>query len=279
MEYLVFRLYGPLASWGEIAVGKSRHSAVYPSKSALLGLLAAALGIRRSDEERQAALAVGYQFAVKVMSDGWLLRDYHTTQVPRAVGKFICRTRRDELVMDKTILGTILSSREYRCDALSLVAVKALKAAPFSLTEIQTALLRPKFYLYLGRKSCPPAAPLNPSMLNANGFGQALDEYRYGALYLSEFVMGRARQETRDGGLLESPLIQMSSREDRYALDLKRKSVRYYWEGDAGDLEPQQILVRHDQPLSRTRWQFSQRAEKLFIRGEGTDDVFFQSQA
>jgi CRISPR system Cascade subunit CasD len=49
MEYLLFRLYGPLASWGEIAVGESRHTATYPGKSALLGLLAAALGIRRDD--------------------------------------------------------------------------------------------------------------------------------------------------------------------------------------------------------------------------------------
>ena len=55
MECLLFRLYGPLASWGEIAVGESRHTAVYPSKSALLGLLAASLGIRRDEEERQMA--------------------------------------------------------------------------------------------------------------------------------------------------------------------------------------------------------------------------------
>jgi CRISPR system Cascade subunit CasD len=36
MEYLLFRLYGPMASWGEIAVGEMRHSEVKPSKSALL---------------------------------------------------------------------------------------------------------------------------------------------------------------------------------------------------------------------------------------------------
>ena len=52
MEYLLFRLYGPLASWGEIAVGESRHTAAYPGKAALIGLLAAALGIRRDEEER-----------------------------------------------------------------------------------------------------------------------------------------------------------------------------------------------------------------------------------
>ena len=51
-EYLVFQLYAPLASWGEEASGEIRHSATVPTRSALLGLLAAALGIRRDEEER-----------------------------------------------------------------------------------------------------------------------------------------------------------------------------------------------------------------------------------
>ena len=39
-----------MASWGEIAVGENRHTASYPSKSAIIGLLGAALGIKRDDE-------------------------------------------------------------------------------------------------------------------------------------------------------------------------------------------------------------------------------------
>nr|WP_284509571.1 CRISPR-associated protein Cas5 [Salinivibrio costicola] len=46
-DYLVFRLYGPLASWGEPAVGGDRPTSAYPSRSAVLGLLGAALGIKR----------------------------------------------------------------------------------------------------------------------------------------------------------------------------------------------------------------------------------------
>ena len=85
MEYLLFRLYGPLASWGEIAVGESRHSANYPSKSALLGLVAAALGITRDDEAMQNRLHQDYALAMEVLSTGQLLRDYHTAQVPDSV--------------------------------------------------------------------------------------------------------------------------------------------------------------------------------------------------
>jgi CRISPR system Cascade subunit CasD len=128
MDYLLFRLYGPMASWGEIAVGETRHTASYPGKSAIIGLIAASLGIKRRDAEKQLQMQQGYALAVEVYSQGTLLRDYHTVQVPDSVGKFTYRTRRDELILGKARLGTILSSREYRSDALALVAVKALVA-------------------------------------------------------------------------------------------------------------------------------------------------------
>ncbi len=266
MEYLLFRLYGPLASWGEIAVGESRHTASYPGKSALLGLLAAALGIRRDEEDRQLSLIAGYQFAVKVMSPGSLLRDYHTTQAPDSVGNFVYRTRRDEVILGKKRLGTILSSREYRCDALSLVAVNALDGAPFSLHELRDALLKPKFHLYLGRKSCPLAAPLNPLVRKASGFGQALDKYPYGPLYISPRLIQTAQKEAGSHNLADAPSLETLSKDDLYALSIDRQQVRYYWEGDAHDLQSQQVLTRHDQPLSRSRWQFTTRAEHFLMK-------------
>ena len=109
MDILVFRLYGPMASWGEIAVGEIRHTANYPGKSAIIGLLGAALGIARDEEEKQQQLQQGYALAVELLTGGNLLRDYHTTQVPDSVGKFTYRTRRDELILGKERLGTIVS--------------------------------------------------------------------------------------------------------------------------------------------------------------------------
>lgn len=269
MKYLLFRLYGPMASWGEIAVGESRHSAIYPGKSALLGLMAAALGIRRDEEQRQAALATGYRFAVKVISAGHPLRDYHTAQAPDSVGKFVYRTRRDELVLGKERLGTILSSREYRCDAFSLVAVVAEEGAPYSLDEICEALLKPRFHLHLGRKSCPVAAPLNPLVRDADGFGDALDSYPYGALFVSNWLLKTARKECAEGmALSDAPSLVEFSKEDKNVFAYDKQPVRYYWEGDAGDLVSQQSLTRHDQPLSRARWQFTQRTEQLRIGKE-----------
>jgi CRISPR system Cascade subunit CasD len=279
MEYLLFRLYGPLASWGEIAVGESRHSASYPGKSALVGLLAAALGIRRDEEERQLALSISYQFGVKVVSTGHLLRDYHTTQsAPKiAVDRYRPATRKDELAALRAYRaevanysGTILSSREYRCDALSVIAVRALDQPPFYLRDLRDALLEPKFCLYLGRKSCPLAAPLNPLVREAKGFGQVLDEYPQGPLYLSSYQMRTARKEAGVGRPVSGASILAGlSKDDQYLLSITEQQVRYYWEGEAGDLEPQQVLTRYDQPISRKRWQFTQRAEQLFVTKEG----------
>ena len=256
MDLLLFRLYGNLASWGEIAVGESRHSANYPSKSAILGLLAAALGIQREDEAQQQTLQTGYQIAVEVFSGGQLLRDYHTTQVPDSVGKFTYRTRRDELVLGKERLGTILSSREYRSDALAVVAVRAFDLAPFSLAELKEKLLKPVFHLYLGRKSCPLAAPLCPQLLaNQNHYLAAFKAYQHKPLLPTH--------QTASDGVFE--------RDSNW---LKLNSQRhYYWEGATADFAENvqqsqiQTRVRHDQPLSRKRWQFTPRQEHYFYQG------------
>jgi len=68
--YLIFQLYGPLVAWGEQAVGEARNSATRPGRSALLGLLAAALGLRRDDEAGQQRLAESLKFCVKTCTMG-----------------------------------------------------------------------------------------------------------------------------------------------------------------------------------------------------------------
>jgi len=257
MDYLLFRLYGPLASWGEIAVGETRNSASYPSKSAILGLVGAALGVNRSDSAKQQQLQDGYHLAVEVVSRGNLLRDYHTTQVPDSVGKVSYQTRRDELVLGRSRLGTILSTREYRTDAMALVAVKALSGAPFTLPEIKNHLVKPKFHLYLGRKSCPLAVPLHPHIsVGKDSFLEAFMSYKH------------------------KPILPMNEKEEGLSKDdsywLGLNNVReYYWEGESNDfstnfdLGNMQSRVRHDQPLSRNRWQFTPRMEHYLYQAGG----------
>ncbi len=251
MNYLVFRIYGPMASWGEIAVGEARHSAAYPSKSAICGLLGAALGLERSEEDAHQLLANEYLQAVKMECSGHLLKDYHTAQAPDSVGKFRYRTRRDEIVHGKDRLGTILSSREYRTDALAIVALRASQAAPYSVEQLQRAFRSPVFHLYLGRKSCPLAAPLDPQIINADKFKSALDAYQPKPLLPGEAEWHSDRRWLKADSL-----------------------TRYYWEGvpedfadQDADYNPSQVqaLIRYDKPLSRRRWQFQPRKEYLWL--------------
>lgn len=179
MSFLVFQLQAALAAWGDVAVGEFRGSRDQPGASALIGLLGAALGVRREDEAAHAALRDGYRFAVGVVAAGQLLRDYHTAQVP---GRTSLKgrphhTRRDELNLPKHELNTILSTRDYRQNAAWAVAVQALPGAPHSLDALAAALREPRFVLYLGRKCCPPAAPLAPQLSDAESAHAALIAY------------------------------------------------------------------------------------------------------
>lgn len=232
-DFLVFQLYGPMAAWGEIAVGETRRSALHPSKSAVLGLLAAALGIERTDDAIHTSMAEDYGFAVKVLSPGSLLVDYHTVQVPPQKRKDVFRTRKDELTAEK--LGTLLSSREYRCDTACLVAIWIKKdTAPYPLAWLAAALSRPKFTPYLGRKSCPLAVRLNPEVKQFATLKNALDSRE-------EFE----KEMTRVG---------------------RGKSRFYYWEDTPNSgLEATQRFERWDLPQSRQRWQFGPRNENFYV--------------
>lgn len=255
-DYLVFQLYGPLAAWGDIAVGETRPSALTPSKSAILGLVAAALGLKRPDTadneaDRQAwegvhsALAEGYGLAVKVECFGLPLSDYHTAQVPSSgegKNRMVFATRRDELTrLSRHDLNTILSRREYRQDAFCAVALWARAGAPHDLNTLRERLLAPVFPLYLGRKSCPLALPLAPRVVSAPKVETALAEVSLAAMVESLEGFWKGWQP------------HTWPREVRPVL---------LWDSDAQtSVAPQESHSRRDQPASRRRWQFAVRTE------------------
>lgn len=238
MQYLVFRLYGAMASWGEAAVGGDRPSATHPGRSAILGLLAAALGIKRTEQAKLNELYQSVQFAVKEYSAGVLVRDYHTAQVPSTDKKRLHRHRKSELAAPGYKLNTVLSSRDYRADGVWLVAIWLTDSATVTLPELADALLKPRFTLYLGRKSCPLAAPLSPKVLDADCLQQALD---------SDVL----------------PLLG-STDQDSSWLRYPRQSV-YYWQGATELMQASDAAVQSrqlwDEPGDRLKWQFSSRIE------------------
>ncbi|PWC10960.1 type I-E CRISPR-associated protein Cas5/CasD [Brenneria corticis] len=233
-NYLVFQIYAPLVSWGEAAVGEVRHTATVPSRSALLGLLAAALGIRRDDRDALHRFNQHYQVAVRPLSgrETWL-SDYHTVQMPKENRKAPRHTRRDELRPEAgQSLETMLTSREYRCDAYYHIAISETPGAPYSLGELRQALLSPVFTLYFGRKSCPPALPLAPHLLSGT---------------LAEVWQQASREPA-----LNDPAL----------LTINHADGLCYWEqtSDTG-LTPSLRISRNDRPSDRRRWQFGYRMQ------------------
>ncbi len=249
MNTLVFQLSAPLAAWGEVAVGEYRPSADYPSQSAVFGLLGAALGLVREDEAALQALQNGYRLAMGVLSRGRLLRDYHTSQVPgrSSLKKRPHATRRDELLLPKDDLNTILSSRDYRQDAAALVAVQPMEQAPYALEQLAEALQRPKLVLYLGRKSCPPAEPLFPQVMAIGQVRAAFEQY------------------------LHSTAQRWEQHAPRATRPAAQQLVRLAWGDEFADLtqvgveRPHFSVTRKDRMLSRRGWQFGDRQEHVAI--------------
>lgn len=142
MRGIALRLEGPLQSWGGPAVGDRRPSLDFPTRSGVVGLLGAALGYPRQEVAKLASLQRGLGFAVRVDRRGVAAVDYHTVMAP---GVF------------KTTLQTW---RTYLQDASFAAILVEREGLEPPLERILEALLHPRYLLYLGRKACPPSAPV-----------------------------------------------------------------------------------------------------------------------
>lgn len=177
MNWLLFTLAAPLVSFGRAGPLETRGSAPAPTRSALLGLLGAALGLRRSDTAGLQALADAVRFACRVEQPGRLLRDYHTVQTPSQslLKKAPHATRRDELAFPSSDLNTVLSTREYHEDFRATVGVHCADVP--LLRHYAHALAEPGFVLYVGRKACVLSWPLAPHLVEAAHWEAALGQF------------------------------------------------------------------------------------------------------
>lgn len=152
---LVLRLAGPLQSWGDRSVFNRRETRPEPTKSGILGLLAAAAG--RAREEPLGDL-LGLQLGVRVDQPGSLLRDYHTVSDYR--GRPLPQAGVSAKGVQKLTSPakyTHVTQRFYLQDAVFLAALHGPTALVEMLAE---AVRRPAFPLALGRRSCVPTQPL-----------------------------------------------------------------------------------------------------------------------
>jgi CRISPR system Cascade subunit CasD len=237
-EFLLIRLEGPLQAWGDVALDPRRPTRDFPSRSALAGLLANALGWQHMDGERITALQDSLRYAVREDRVARRIVDYQTADLGR-IGRSGWTRWGVEERGGSAADGTQLLWKHYLADGSFLVALTLDGSAPVTLDDVEAALRRPARPIFLGRKSCPPALPL--------------------------LELPRHRVEAASGhaALTEAPLAERlldrtQARYNRGAIDHSSggavKLRCWYAPGDGPDAEPaqlQQIWDRRDFSANR----------------------------
>lgn len=179
MATLLLRLAAPMQSWGVDSKFETRQTLREPTKSGVLGLLAAALGCRR-DQLPGALLEL--KMAVRVDQEGRMITDFQTAHGIAAdeMGRIL---RQPDGKRRPARNRDFVTTRQYLCDAVFVVALEHEDEQ--WLGELADALRTPAYPLFLGRRSCPPTLPLvlgitakdRRSALNACPW-QAAEHYR-----------------------------------------------------------------------------------------------------
>lgn len=104
-----------------------------PTKSGVVGMLAAALGMRRDSDLSKLNMLT---FGVRADREGEDITDFHMAHSEK---------------------NSYVTYRHYLCDAIFLAG---LEGEYELLKELEIALQNPRFPLFLGRRSCPPTLPI-----------------------------------------------------------------------------------------------------------------------
>lgn len=187
MTVLLMRLAAPMQSWGTRSRFSVRDTEREPSKSGVIGIIAAAIGMKRSgksevEKYKNISLSdlANLKMGVRVNREGYLLRDFHTV----GGGKVPGLQEYGVIKAGSNSVDTVVSTRYYLSDADFLVGLEGNKEL---LEIIHSALVAPIFPLFLGRKSFTPSIPIyisqneneNKSGLSEKSLEDALTQHTY----------------------------------------------------------------------------------------------------
>ncbi|MEU3855060.1 type I-E CRISPR-associated protein Cas5/CasD [Streptomyces sp. NPDC029554] len=225
---LVLRLAAPLQSWGGPSRYNRRETRPQPTKSGVLGLLAAAEG---RDREAPLTDLLGLQLGVRVDQPGTLLRDYHTYSdyrgLPLLSAKANAKGQQTRTAPPKY---TGVTQRFYLQDAVFVAALHGPKPL---LQGLEEAVRNPVFPLSLGRRSCPPTGPVSLGLRTGIGLEDALKTVPWQA-------GSHRRRQTRSATVsleatIEDPAGEQLAVDVPDTYDLKtgtrfsRRAVRHRW--------------------------------------------------
>ncbi|WPJ95660.1 type I-E CRISPR-associated protein Cas5/CasD [Coraliomargarita algicola] len=181
MPALAFYIDAPLQSWGASSKFQYRETNAFPTKSALIGLIAGALGIDKNlsseanllrpiADLKLTVVRLNKQLTQRAISPT-RFTDFHTVG-----GGYTPLNERDQTSWQammcnhkasggiKKTKGTpdgVITRRSYLTDARFAALLEGDAAI---LSQVQAALLDPVWGVWFGRKTCLPASPLTPTL-------------------------------------------------------------------------------------------------------------------
>ena len=178
MRWLHLRLCAPLAAFGGEAIDARGVTRDFPSQSMLTGLIANALGWHRRQREEHQRLQSRIVYGAIRETEPVLGRmtDYQTVQLAKEDRAWTTRgtpAQRDG--GQNTYGGAHQRWRDYHADLrMSVVLQLAPADERPTLDDLHVAFVRPSRPIFIGRKSCLPAAPIFHGWVEADTATAAL---------------------------------------------------------------------------------------------------------
>lgn len=178
-DVLLLRFDAPLMSFGGVMVDERGVTEAFPTQAMMTGLLGNALGYEHGDFAKLQRLQERLVYAVRRDQAGRKLVDYQTVDLGQDFLREGWTTRGAPAGRSggSARTGTHIRHRHYWADARYTVALTLRPAGEDPTVErCSQALREPERPLFLGRKTCLPAAPLLAGRVQAPSLFQALVE-------------------------------------------------------------------------------------------------------
>ncbi len=219
MATLLLRLAAPLQAWGSSSKFNIRNTEREPTKSGVIGMIAAAMGIKRCDDtglERLSKL----RFGVRVCREGKLIKDFH-----------MVRQMKNGKLDDSH-----LTERYYLSDAVFIAALETDDTE--LLQEIEKAVKNPVYPMFLGKRSCPPTLPVFLRIEES----ELVDTLKNAKNYvdINENYCRIVYESYTDGSIVQDVPVSFSQLHRKHSYR-KRKEEIFYMKSDN-----ETVITEHD---------------------------------
>lgn len=230
MATLLLRLAAPLQAWGSSSKFNIRTTEREPTKSGVIGMIAAAMGIKRCDDtglERLAKL----RFGVSVCREGKLIKDYHT-----AFAGDMSDSERRKTPADALKKYSHTTTRYYLSDAVFIAALETDDTE--LLQEIEKAVKNPIYPLFLGRRSCPPTLPVFLGIEESELVDTLKNVNNY--VNINEDYCRIVYESYTDGSIVQDVPVSFSQLHRKHSYRKKKEEI-FYMKSDN-----ETVITEHD---------------------------------